>query len=186
MTTILIVGAADTGRAPIAAALLQRLLDTQYPGARAESAGVLGHDGDPAEVEARDTMLHMGIDLSGHRARSVDDALAAAAALLLAIDSGTALVLRGRVRQVPWYSFFDWGWRSPRLWWNAWRQEGPEWTAPTALVDLAKPAFKLGVAAVGQLDEDVDRAGHLAIVAVEQRRIGQEGDAGAVGPLQER
>ncbi|MFN8505009.1 protein tyrosine phosphatase [Kouleothrix sp.] len=96
MTTILIVGAADTGRAPIAAALLQRLLDTQYPGARAESAGVLGHDGDPAEVEARDTMLHMGIDLSGHRARSVDDALAAAAALLLAIDSGTALVLRGR------------------------------------------------------------------------------------------
>jgi len=60
----------------------------------------------------------------------------------------SALVLRGRVRQVPWYSFFDWGWRSPRLWWNAWRQEGPEWTAPTALVDLAKPAFKLGVAAL--------------------------------------
>jgi hypothetical protein len=60
----------------------------------------------------------------------------------------SALVLRGRVREVPWYSFFDWGWRSPQLWWNAWRHEGPEWTAPTALVDLARPAFKLGVAAL--------------------------------------
>lgn len=96
MTTILLVGASDTGRAPIAAALLQRLLDAQPIAARAESAGVLGHDGAPAEVEARDTMLHMGLDISAHRARSIDDALVAQAELLVAIDSGTALVLRGR------------------------------------------------------------------------------------------
>lgn len=60
----------------------------------------------------------------------------------------SALVLRGRIRHVPWYSFFDWGWRAPTLWWNAWRHEGPEYQAPTAMVDLAKPAFKLGVAAL--------------------------------------
>jgi uncharacterized protein YfaS (alpha-2-macroglobulin family) len=60
----------------------------------------------------------------------------------------SALVLRGRVRQVPWYSFFDWGWRAPTLWWHAWRHEGPDYQPPTAMVDLAKPAFKLGVAAL--------------------------------------
>ncbi|MDZ7857330.1 alpha-2-macroglobulin family protein [Sphaerotilus sp.] len=60
----------------------------------------------------------------------------------------SALVLRGRIRHVPWYSFFDWGWRAPTLWWNAWRHEGPAYQAPTAMVDLAKPAFKLGVAAL--------------------------------------
>jgi len=60
----------------------------------------------------------------------------------------SALVLRGRIRHVPWYSFFDWGWRAPTLWWNAWRHEGPEYQPPTAMVDLARPAFKLGVAAL--------------------------------------
>ncbi|WP_251971848.1 alpha-2-macroglobulin family protein [Sphaerotilus microaerophilus] len=58
----------------------------------------------------------------------------------------SALVLRGRVRHVPWYSFFDWGWRAPLDWLRAWRHEGSEYQPPTAMVDLARPAFKLGVA----------------------------------------
>ncbi len=58
----------------------------------------------------------------------------------------SVLVLRGRVREVPWSSFFGWGWRSPLEWWRAFRDEGPDWRAPTALVDLAKPAFRIGVA----------------------------------------
>ncbi len=57
----------------------------------------------------------------------------------------SALVVRGRVREVPWYSFFQWGWRTPLEWWNAWRHENPQWQPPTAMVDLAKPSFKLGV-----------------------------------------
>lgn len=57
----------------------------------------------------------------------------------------SVLVLRGRVRELPWTSFFQWGWRSPVQWWQAWRDEGPDWQPPTALVDLAKPSFKLGV-----------------------------------------
>ncbi|MCZ8076430.1 MAG: MG2 domain-containing protein [Paucibacter sp.] len=59
----------------------------------------------------------------------------------------SVLALRGRIQHVPWYSFFSWGWRAPRDWWAAWR-EGRNTPAPTAMVDLAKPSFKLGVAAV--------------------------------------
>src|SRR4051812_34597719 len=73
LTTILLVGAADTGRAPIAAALLLRLLGTHGHPWAVESSGVLGHDDAPAEVEARDTMVHMGLDIGAHQARSIDD-----------------------------------------------------------------------------------------------------------------
>lgn len=96
MDVILIVGGADTGRAPMAAALLARLLVQRAPGCRVGSAGVLGHDDAPAETEARDTMVHMGLDIANHRARSVSDALVAAAALVIGIDSGTTRVLLGR------------------------------------------------------------------------------------------
>lgn len=58
----------------------------------------------------------------------------------------SALVLRGRLREVPWYSFFSWGYTAPREWWQAFWVEGQEYTAPTAFVDLSKPAFRLGVA----------------------------------------
>ena len=57
----------------------------------------------------------------------------------------SVLVLRGRVRDVPWTSFFGWGWREPLQWWRAFRYEGKDWRAPTALVDLAKPAYRLGL-----------------------------------------
>ena len=96
MPTILLVGAADTGRAPMAAALLRRLLDARGHAWAVESCGVLGHDGAVAEVEARDTMVHMGLDIAEHEARSIDEALAARAALILTIDRGTALVVRAR------------------------------------------------------------------------------------------
>jgi protein-tyrosine-phosphatase len=96
MTTILLVGAADTGRAPIAAALLRRLLDARSYAWAVESCGVLGHDGAAAEIEARDTMVHMSLDIADHQARSIDDALAAHAALIVTIDRGTALVVRAR------------------------------------------------------------------------------------------
>ena len=58
------------------------------------------------------------------------------------------LVLRGRLREAPWWSIFTWGWREPGAWWQAFRHEGRDHQAPTALVDLAKPTFKFGVAAL--------------------------------------
>jgi len=96
MATILLVGAADTGRAPMAAALLRRLRDARQSAWAVESCGVLGHDGAAAEVEARDTMVHLGLDIAEHQARSIDDQLAARAGLIVTIDRGTALVVRAR------------------------------------------------------------------------------------------
>lgn len=60
----------------------------------------------------------------------------------------SVLALRGRLREVPWYSFFTWGYQAPRAWWTAFWLEGKEYVAPTALVDLAKPAFRLGMAEI--------------------------------------
>jgi protein-tyrosine-phosphatase len=96
MANILVIGGADTGRAPIAAALLQQRIAKLDRTESVGSAGVLGHDDDPAEVEARDTMTHMGLSIDDHRARSLTAELVAGAALLLALDNGTALVVRAR------------------------------------------------------------------------------------------
>jgi alpha-2-macroglobulin len=56
-----------------------------------------------------------------------------------------ALVVRGRVQPLSWYSFFRWGWREPASWFQNW------WNPlqPTAMVDLAKPAFRVGLAEIG-------------------------------------
>lgn len=73
----------------------------------------------------------------------------------------SVLALRGRLHEVPWYSFFTWGWRQPGEWWRAFRSEGREYAAPTALVDLSKPAFRLGLAEIR-----VGNAGHRLDVTV--------------------
>jgi uncharacterized protein YfaS (alpha-2-macroglobulin family) len=73
----------------------------------------------------------------------------------LRIDEGwgpnvyvSVLALRGRLREVPWYSFFTWGFKAPREWWHAFRFDGRDYVAPTALVDLSKPAYRLGLAEI--------------------------------------
>ena len=58
------------------------------------------------------------------------------------------LVLRGRLREVPWYSFFTWGIFSPIEWWHAYRESGKDYTPPTATIDLSKPAFRMGMAPI--------------------------------------
>ncbi len=60
----------------------------------------------------------------------------------------SVLALRGRLREVPWYSFFTWGYKAPREWWTSFWYEGRAYVAPTALVDLSKPAFRLGMAEI--------------------------------------
>jgi uncharacterized protein YfaS (alpha-2-macroglobulin family) len=60
----------------------------------------------------------------------------------------SVLALRGRLREVPWYSFFTWGFKAPREWWTAFWYEGREYVAPTALVDLSKPAYRFGLAEI--------------------------------------
>jgi hypothetical protein len=60
----------------------------------------------------------------------------------------SVLSVRGRLREVPWYSFFTWGYKAPREWWTTFWYGGREYVAPTAMVDLSKPAFRLGVAEI--------------------------------------
>lgn len=56
----------------------------------------------------------------------------------------SVLAVRGRVEPLKWYSFFQWGWREPKSWFKEW------WNPqqPTAMVDLAKPAYRLGLAEI--------------------------------------
>ena len=56
----------------------------------------------------------------------------------------SVLAIRGRLREVPWYSFFTWGWKEPINWWHEFRT----YQEPTALIDLAKPAYKYGIAEI--------------------------------------
>ncbi len=73
----------------------------------------------------------------------------------------SVLAVRGRVHQVPWYTLFTWGWRHPVDWWHSWRDGGRDFREPTAMVDLARPAHKFGVAAI-----QVGRAAHELQVSV--------------------
>ncbi|MBU3695941.1 alpha-2-macroglobulin [Dechloromonas sp.] len=56
----------------------------------------------------------------------------------------SVLAVRGRVEPLSWYSLLQWGWREPLAWFKEWWQP----TQPTAMVDLAKPAFRLGLAEI--------------------------------------
>lgn len=60
----------------------------------------------------------------------------------------SVLALRGRIHEVPWYSFFTWGWKAPLEWVRAFWYEGRHYEAPTPLVDLSKPAYRYGLAQI--------------------------------------
>lgn len=64
----------------------------------------------------------------------------------------SVLALRGRLHAVPWYSFFASGWKSPASWHDAFMAARKEYVAPTALIDLAKPAFRYGLTEIHVTD----------------------------------
>ena len=61
----------------------------------------------------------------------------------------SVLVVRGRVEPLKWTSLLRWGWREPAAWWREWWNP----TQPTAMVDLAKPAYRIGL---GEIQVGVD------------------------------
>ncbi len=80
----------------------------------------------------------------------------------------SVLALRHRLHDVPWYSFFSWGWKRPSTWWQAWRQSGnAEYQPATGYVDLSKPTFRFGLAEIRVSDEQ-DRL-KVQVQADEQR-----------------
>ncbi len=73
----------------------------------------------------------------------------------------SVLAIRGRIHEVPWYSFFTWGWKAPLDWAHAFWYEGRQYEAPTPLVDLSKPAFRYGMGEI-----KVGTAAHKLAVTV--------------------
>lgn len=57
----------------------------------------------------------------------------------------SVLTVRGRVQPLTWTSFFKWGWREPITWFKEWWNP----SLPTAMVDLAKPAYRIGLTELG-------------------------------------
>ncbi|MFC3624745.1 alpha-2-macroglobulin [Vogesella amnigena] len=78
----------------------------------------------------------------------------------------SVLAVRGRIREVPWYSFFTWGWKTPQEWWGAFWNDGGDYTPPSSMVDLSRPAFKYGVAEI----RVGDRARRLQVTLTPQRK----------------
>lgn len=95
---LLVIGGSDTGRTPIAAGLLRHALGGS---AIVLSAGVLSHAGESAATEAQMALESIGIDISNHVARPLDDTEHRQAELLLAVDRGTEMVLFTRFPNDP-------------------------------------------------------------------------------------
>ncbi len=107
MPLIVVVGGADTGRAPMGAVLLRRLLLELYPTWQIESAGVLGHDGDTWQPEARMALEHLSAVPPAHTARSLSAELAMQADLLLAVDRGVGRALELQYPNGRWQALPD-------------------------------------------------------------------------------
>jgi uncharacterized protein YfaS (alpha-2-macroglobulin family) len=77
----------------------------------------------------------------------------------------SVLALRGRLYDVPWYSFFTWGYKTPLEWWRMFWEDSKDYVPPTAMVDLSKPAFRFGMAEIR-----VSIAAHALKVSVQTDR----------------
>ncbi|HUG26891.1 MAG TPA: hypothetical protein VMK53_01235 [Gemmatimonadales bacterium] len=85
---VLVVCTGNTCRSPLAAALLERLLEEEGPtGVTVSSAGVGAQDGAPASEGAYLVALEAGLDLSAHRARQLRPDLVRQANLILTMSS---------------------------------------------------------------------------------------------------
>ncbi len=93
---ILVIGGANTGRSPIAEAVLKKLLTNHNLKWEVESAGIIGHDEEYAEPEAISAMYTLDMDITDHSARSLTDSMIKNATILVAIDSGIVYAVRMR------------------------------------------------------------------------------------------
>jgi len=88
MPSVLIVCTANICRSPIAMAILRSKV-TQEPGKwRVESAGTWALEGEPAALGSQKVLAERGLDVSDHRARSVDLGLMSNFNLILTMEMG--------------------------------------------------------------------------------------------------
>jgi protein-tyrosine-phosphatase len=102
MKTLLFVCTGNTCRSPMAACLMNRLLQQQgLTGWKAASAGVAAFDGQPASQGALRAMERRGLSLAGHRSRTVTRQLLDEAALLVCISRRHLDTLASGFRSLP-------------------------------------------------------------------------------------
>ncbi len=95
MTNVLVVCTANVCRSPMAEALLGRAVRSRGSAATLGSAGTEARPGVPAARGAVAAMSREGLDLSGHRSRSADDAVVDAADLVLTMEAAHVAALVG-------------------------------------------------------------------------------------------
>lgn len=87
MRKVLFVCTANICRSPMAAGIFDALAGDMGLGFGSESAGVAALVGEPAAPDAVRAMDELGIDIGGHRARQVDEAMVRDADLVLAMTT---------------------------------------------------------------------------------------------------
>ena len=80
-----------------------------------EREGVL--DSRVVSLTARDPVIEVPIPKRSRAPQAAGDGASWAPNVVVSV-----LVLRGRLREAPWWSAFTWGWRDPGAWWQAFRQ----------------------------------------------------------------
>jgi protein-tyrosine phosphatase len=99
MPTVLFICTANIIRSPIASALFDRKLEQRNLNHawRSESAGTWAREGYPAARESQELLKAMGIDLSRHRSRMVNETILKGADLVLVMEKGH--------REALWFEF---------------------------------------------------------------------------------
>lgn len=108
MNTILFVCTGNTCRSPMAACMMERILQTVgLTGWKADSAGVAAWDGQPASAGAQNAMAAQGLSLAGHRSKGVTETLLHQAQLVVCVGPSHAAALTARFAHLPPVRCFD-------------------------------------------------------------------------------
>ena len=95
---ILFVCTGNTCRSPMAAALFNKIATEKDLDVRIESAGLFAPNGEPASENAVLAMKDYGIDLSGHRAKTVSSELLKQVDLALTMTASHKMALEQYLR----------------------------------------------------------------------------------------
>ena len=90
---VLFVCTGNTCRSPMAAALFNKIAVEKDLDVRIESAGLFANDGDPASENAVAAMKDYGVDLSEHRAKTINGELLEQVDLALTMTASHKMML---------------------------------------------------------------------------------------------